>query len=189
MPPMLRRPLVLLLAITTAAILPAPAANAACIKRHEVAIAKGTSPSGWRWAVSGSIGPNGGGCRDWLFGMNFDLEGALSWGSSTGIPVGGDYGRHPAVDASDNLLSDGSDRVFSGFVGGEVTRVLVTLSNNKHLVIHPKLPPPKLRRGVTWLRNLRYFVRYYRPEGFVTGVASFDRSGLLVSRDKSFETF
>lgn len=188
MAPMLRRSLLLLLAVAAAAmVLAAPAG--ACIKRHEVPIAKGTSPTGWEWSVAGSIGPNGGGCRDWLFGMEFDLEGVGSWGSSTGIPVGGHHGQNAEVDANDNLLPDGSDRVFSGFVSGEVTKVLVTLSNNQHLVIHPKLPSAKLRREVVWLRNVRYFVRYYRPEGFVTEVASFDRAGLLVSRDKTFETF
>lgn len=185
---MLRRSLLLLLAVAMSAMVLAQAAEA-CIKRHEVPIAKGTSPSGYHWSLGGSIGPNGGACRDWLFGMNFNLEGALSWGSSTGIPVGGNYGRHPEVDASDNLLVDGSDRVFSGFVSGEVAKVLVTLSNNKHLVIHPQAPRPKLRRDVVWLRNVRYFVRYYRPEGFVTGVRTFSRSGQLLSRDKTFETF
>lgn len=185
---MLRRSLLLLLAVAaTAMVLAQPAG--ACIKRHEVPIADGTSPSGWGWSVSGSIGPNGGGCRDWLFGMEFELEGVGSWGSSTGIPVGGHHRRDPEVNGNDNLLPDGSDRVFSGFVGGEVTKVLVTLSNNKHLVIHPKLPPETLRRHVVWLRDVRYFVTYYRPEGFVTGVASFDRAGLLVWRDKNFETF
>jgi len=188
MAPMPRRSLLLLLAVAAVTMVLAQPAGA-CIKRHEVAIDKGASPTGWDWSVSGSIGPNGGGCRDWLFGMNFNLEGVASWGSGTGIPVGGSYGRHPEVEASDYLLRDGSDRAFIGFVGGEVTKVLVTLSNNKHLVIHPKLPRPKLRRHVTWLRDVRYFVRFYRPEGFVTGVASFDRAGLLVSRDKTFEGF
>jgi hypothetical protein len=188
MPPMLRRSLLLLLAVAAAAMVLAQPAGA-CIKRHEVPIAKGASPTDYHWSLRGSIGPNGGGCRDWLFGMNFNLEGVASWGSSTGIPPGGSYGRHPEVDASDYLLPDGSDRVFIGFVGGEVTKVLLTLSDNKHLVIHPKLPRAKLRSHVVWLRNVRYFVRYYRPEGFVTGVASFDRSGRLVSRDKTFEMF
>ena len=156
----------------------------------EVPIAKGTGPTGWDWSVAGSIGPNGGGCRDWLFGMNFNLEGAIGSGAGRlGSRLGSSTAAGPNVDASDNLLADGSDRVFSGTVGGEVTKVLVTLSNNEHLVIHPKLPREKLRRHVVWLRNVRYFVRYYRPEGFVTGVASFDRAGLLVSRDKTFETF
>lgn len=186
---MLRRSLLLLLALATTAMVFAQAAGAECVKRHQVRIATGASPSGWRWAVDGSIGSNGGGCRQWLFGMAFELEGALNWSSSTGIPVGGHRGRDPEVEASDSLLVDGSDRVFSGFTGGEVAKVLVTLSNNKHLVIHPKAPRRKLRRNVVWLRHVRYFVRYYRPEGFVTGVASFSRSGQLLYRDKTFEEF
>jgi hypothetical protein len=94
----------------------APAAGAHCVKRHQVPIAKGTSPTGWHWSVDGSIGNNGDHCRQWLFGMDFDLEGATSWGTSTGIPAGGRLGRRPDVSASDNLLLDGSDRVLSGMV-------------------------------------------------------------------------
>src|SRR5689334_18526666 len=98
---MIRRALPLLIAVAALLAL-APAAGAHCIKRHEVPIAKGTSPTGWHWSVDGSIGSNGGHCRDWLFGMDFNLEGALNWGSSTGIPVGGEYGQRPGVSGSDN---------------------------------------------------------------------------------------
>lgn len=165
-------------------------AGAACIKRHEVRIASGASPSGWNWTVDGTIGTNGrGNCREWLFGMRFDLEGATNWGWGTGIPAGGHLGRRFEISAHDNLLEDGSYRVFSGSVNGEVAKVLVTLSNNKHLVIRPKSPPEHLRRKVVWLRNVRYFVEYYRPKGFVTGVATFSASGQLLYRDKSFEGF
>ena len=185
MAPMFRRSL-LILAVTIGVLAVAPAADAHCIKRHSVLIAKGTSPSGWPWSVEGLIGDNGG-CRTWLFGMEFELTGALSWGSSTGIPVGGHLGRHNEASASDALLLDGSDRVFSGFVGGEVAKVVVTLSNNKHLAIRPKLPRRQLRDKVEWLRNVKYFVKYYPPEGFVTGVETFSRSGQLLSRDRTFE--
>jgi hypothetical protein len=138
--------------------------------------------------VKASIGNNGS-CREWLFGMDFDLEGVGYWGSSTGIPAGGHLGRGYQIDAADNLLEDGSDRVFSGIVNGEVAKVLVTLSNNKHLAIHPRSAPYSLRRRVIWLRNVRYFVDYYPPEGFVTGVATFNASGQLLYRDKTFEGF
>jgi hypothetical protein len=187
MPPMSRRAL-LLLVVATAGLVIAPAADAHCIKRHRVPIARGTSPSGWPWAVDGSIGNNGS-CREWLFGMDFELQGATNWGWSTGIPAGGHLGRHVEVDASDNLLLDGSDRVFSGTVDGEVAKVVVTLSNNKHLAFRPKAPRRQLREKVGWLRNVRYFVDYYPPEGFVTGVATFSRSGQLLYRDKNFEEF
>lgn len=183
---MVRRSLLLVL-VAAAVLVLAPAADAHCIKRHTVPIAKGTSPNGWRWAVDGSIGPNGGGCRDWLFGMDFDLEGSGSWGWSTGIPVGGHLGRRENVDANDGLVLDGSYRVFSGTVSGEVAKVVITLSNNKHLTIHPVAPRPQLRRDVVWLRDVKYFVDYYPPEGFVTGVATFSRSGQLLYREKDFE--
>jgi hypothetical protein len=164
----------------------APSAGAHCIKRHEVPIAKGTSPTGWHWSVDGSIGNNGS-CREWLFGMDFNLEGALGWGTSTGIPAGGELGRRPDVSGSDSLLLDGSDRVFSGMVEGEAVKLVATLSDNKRLVIRPKLPSAQLRRKVTWLRGIRYFVAYYRPEGFVTGVMTFNRAGTLLYRDRTFE--
>lgn len=165
----------------------APSAGAHCIKRHQVAIAKGTSPTGWNWSVDGSIGNNGRCGGDWLFGIDFNLEGAIGWGTSTGIPPGGELGRRPEVSASDNLLIDGSDRVFSGMVEGEAVKLVATLSNDKRLVIHPKLPSAKLRRNVGWLRGIRYFVSYYPPEGFVTAVRTFDRAGTLLYRDRTFE--
>jgi hypothetical protein len=184
---MARRALLLLIVAAAFAGL-VPVAGAHCIKRHQVRIADGTSPSGWPWSVTGSIGDNGNHCRDWLFGMDFELQGALSWGWSTGIPAGGHLSR-TEIDANDDLLVDGSDRVFSGTVDGEVAKVLLTLSNNKHISIRPRRPPLRLRRKVDWLRNVGYIVRYYPPEGFVTGVATFSRSGVLLYRDRSFEGY
>ena len=164
-------------------------AGAACIKRHRVRIATGTSPSGWTWTVEGTIGNNGGDCRDWLFGMDFDLEGVGDWGWGTGIPAGGHLGRGFDIESIDGLLEDGSYRVVAGTVDGEVAKILFTLSNNKRLVVHPVLPSERLRRKVVWLRNARYFVDYYLPEAFVTGVATFNASGVLLYRDKTFEGF
>lgn len=152
-------------------------------------IASGMSPSGWDWTVDGTIGNNGNNCREWLFGMDFGLEGATNWSWGTGIPAGGHLNRRFDIDASDNLLVDGSYRVFSGTVNGEVARIMLTLSDNRHLTVRPKSPPKRLRRKVAWLRNTRYFVEYYPPEGFVTGVATLSASGQLLYRDKSFDGF
>lgn len=185
---MRRRSIPVLFAVVALLIL-AATADAACIKRHQVRIASGTSPSGRNWTVDGTIGNNGGSCREWLFGMEFDLEGAVNWGWGTGIPAGGHLGRRFEIEATDDLLEDGSYRVFSGTVNGEVAKVLVTLSNNKHLAIRPRSPSESLRRKVVWLHNVRYFVAYYPPEGFATGVATFNASGQLLYRDKSFEGF
>ncbi|HET7445017.1 MAG TPA: hypothetical protein VFJ57_10200 [Solirubrobacterales bacterium] len=176
--------------IFTAALAFSSTAAAGCIKRHSVRIATGTSPNGWNWTVDGSIGNNGNNCREWLFGMDFEIEGGTNWGSSSGIPAGGHFGRgHNEPSAFDLLLEDGSYRTFAGFVNGEVAKVLVTLSNNTHLIIRPKSPPPRLVRKVVWLRNVRYFVDYYPPEGFATGIATFSAAGQLLYRDKSWEGF
>jgi hypothetical protein len=182
---MRRRSTLLLFAVVAAMLTGVSSAGAACIKRHEIRIASGTSPSGWNWTVDGMI-RKAGGCRLWLFGMGFDLEGATIWASGTIVPAGGHLDRRFDISSSDNLLEDGSYRVFSGFTNGEVAKILVTLSNNKRMMIRPKSPPEHLRRKVIWLHNVRYFVEYYRPEGFVTGVATFSASGQLLYRDKSF---
>jgi hypothetical protein len=176
----------LLLFAVTLLLLLAPAAGANCIKRHSVRIATGISPNGWGWTVDGSIGNNGNNCREWLFGMDFDLQGATHWGWATGIPASGHLSRRFEINASDDLLEDGTNRVFSGTVNGEVAKIVLILSNNMHLTIRPKSPPPQLRRKVVWLRNVRYFVEYYPPDGFVTGVTTFNASGQLLYRDKSF---
>lgn len=166
-----------------------PTASAKCIDWHRVWIASGSSPSGWKWTVEGTIGNNGDHCREWLFGMDFSLEGAVNWGWGTGIPAGGHLGRGFNIDSFDNLLEDGSDRVISGTVNGEVAKILFTLSNNKRLTVYPKAPSERLRKKIIWLRNVRYFVDYYPPEAFVTGVATFNSSGILLYRDKTYEGF
>jgi hypothetical protein len=185
----MRRTLTFFLFLLVSSLLLASAAGANCIKRHQVPIASGTSPTGFTWTVRASIGNNGNHCGEWLFGMDFHLEGATDWGSGTGIPAGGHLGRGYQINAFDTLLEDGSDRVFSGIVNGEAAKVLVTLSNNKHLTIRPRSAPEQLRRKLVWLRNVGYFVDYYPPEGFVTGVATFNASGQLLFLDKSFEGF
>jgi hypothetical protein len=167
----------------------APAAAANCIERHSVRIASGTSPSGLPWTVNGTIGNNGGDCEAWLLGMDFELTGTTSWGWSTGIPAGGNLHDGFEIDASDDLQEDGVTRIFSGSVSGEVAKVVATLSNNKHLSFRPRSPSSQLRRKVTWLRNVRYFVIYYPPKAFVTGVSTFSSSGQLLYRDRSFDGF
>lgn len=188
MRPMRRGPITVFFALLALLIF-ASTAGASCIKRHQVRIASGTSPSGWNWTVDGTIGNNGGNCRDWLFGMDFELEGVGNWGWGTGIPAGGHLDRHFDIESIDGLLEDGSYRVVAGTVNGEVAKILFTLSNNKRLTVRPLSPSESLRRKVVWLRNTRYFVDYYPPEAFVTGVATFSASGQLLYRDKSYEAF
>jgi hypothetical protein len=163
-----------------------PSAVASCIKRHSVPIASGPSPSGDPWTVEGTIGNNGS-CGEWLFGMEFDLPGAVHWGWGTGIPAAGHLNQDFTIDASDDLQEDGSWRVFSGTVAGDVAKLVAGLSDGKRLTIQPKSPPAQLRRHVAWLRNARYFVQYYLPEGFVTSVSLFSASGQLLYRTRGSE--
>jgi hypothetical protein len=165
-----------------------PTAAAGCIKRHSVPIASGSSPSAETWTVEGTIGNNGA-CREWFFGMEFNLPKAVSWGWGTGIPAGGHLSRDFNIDASDDLLEDGSYRVFSGSVAGDVAKLVATLSSGKRLVIRPKSVPAPLRRHVAWLRNVRYFVQYYLPTGFVSSVSLLSASGQLLYRTSGSDVF
>lgn len=163
-------------------------AGAACINRHRVSIATGQNPEGETWTVEGSIGNNGS-CREWLFGMEFSLPGAVNWGSSTGIPVGGHLSSSYTISASDDLQEDGAWRVFSGFVAGNVAKVTATLSNGKRLTFKPRSASEALRSKVVWLRNVRYFVQYYPPTGFVTSASLFSASGQLLYRTSGGQLF
>jgi hypothetical protein len=138
--------------------------------------------------VEGTIGNNGS-CREWLFGMEFTLPGAINWGWGTGIPAGGHLSNRFKIDASDDLQEDGAWRVLSGSVGGDVAKVTATLSNGKRLSFKPRSALASLRGEVVWLRNVRYFVEYYPPTGFVTSASLFSASGRLLYRASGEELF
>lgn len=165
-----------------------PTAGAACIARHRLPIASGQSPEGEKWTVEGTIGSNGS-CRQWLFGMDFRLPQTINWGWGTGIPAGGHLSNAFDIDASDDLQEDGAWRVLSGSVPGDVAKIMATLSNGKRLIFKPRSAPAPLRRKVTWLRNVRYFVQYYPPTGFVTSASLFSASGQLLYRTSGSQLF
>jgi len=182
MPPMRRGLTLALMGIALPCLFAAPA-NAQCIERHRVAIASGSSPDGEAWSVEGTI-DNNGDCREWLFGMEFNFATTFSWGWATGIPAGGHLSGKSWIESSDDLQRNGSYRVFRGSVGGQVARVVATLSNGKRIRAEPKAVPVRLRH-VVWLRNVRYFVQYYLPTGFVTSASLFSASGKLLHRVSS----
>lgn len=74
-------------------------------------------------------------------------------------------------------------------MGGDVAKVTATLSNGKRLSFKPRSVPASLRRKVVWLRNVRYFVQYYPPAGFVTSVSLLSASGQLLYRASGEELF
>lgn len=156
-----------------------PFAAERCIHRQEHSIAEGRSPNGKHWTVTASI-RNNGNCRTWLFSLDFRPSGTLRGSSRWGwrIPAGGHLSRVFMIKAQDE--SAGSDRVFYGAVGKRVKTIELTMSKGKRIVAHPKLPPMALRERFVWLRNVRYFLRYY-PAGEHVGVARlFDARGGLI---------
>lgn len=131
-----------------------------CMDRQQHLVAKGESPTGSPWTATASISNNGS-CNAWLVGMEFVPFGAPAgrWKGAWGIPAGSHLPDRFTIGALDE--GSGSERSFSGVAGARVRSIAVTTSTGEHFTIHPKLPPPKLRKRFVWLRNMRYFIRYY----------------------------
>lgn len=154
-------------------------ASGTCVKSQRQLIARGHSPAGAPWTVTGTI-RNTGGCKYWLFGMEFVPAGksAGSWRGAWAIPPRSRLSDRFTIGAWDEF--EESERAFSGVSGARIRTVVVTTSNGERLTIHPKLPPDRLRRRFVWLRNVRYFMRYY-PTGQHAKVARlFDSHGKLI---------
>lgn len=112
--------------------------------------------------------------------MNFTPSGtrAGSWSWGRWIENGGHLPDGFGIVGEDEISEVG--RVFSGFVGGRIRTVAVTLSNGKHLTIHPKLPRLRQRDRFVWLRGLRYFVRFYPVGGRAKVVKLLDANGKVL---------
>jgi hypothetical protein len=164
-----------------------------CAQRQ--AIAKGQSPGGIPWTLTGSIGRDGRTCKAWLLRIEFrpdrkpysvpwegelspsPMPGSFSWG--WGIPAGGHLANSFTINGRDEY--EGSERVFAGVAGARVKSIVLTMNNGQHMTIRPLLPAPELRRRFVWLRNLRYFVRYYPLESHVRLVTVRKDKGIVVS--------
>lgn len=148
----------------------------ACQKRQ--VIAKGKSSGGNHWTVTGWIRDNRGSCESWLFGLGFSpnrKRGSFSW--EWGIPAGGSLPDSFTISARDEY--EGSERVFAGAAGARVVSIVLTLDNGKQMKVSPLLPAPELRKRFVWLRNVRYFVRYYPLESHVRVVTVRDAKGII----------
>lgn len=164
---------------------------------HRQPIAHGDSPNGIPWTVAVSIRDNGHNCSDWLLGFEFrpdrkpyshrweaqvnkqiPMPGSFSWG--WGIPAGGHLPNDFTISAQDAY--EGSERVFAGAAGGGVESITLTMNSGRHVVIHPRLPSLVLRQRFVWLRNLRYFVSYYRLGSNVQEVTVRSARGVVTVR-------
>jgi hypothetical protein len=89
------------------------------------------------------------------------------------------------IDAQDEW--DGSARILGGMTGSEVARAVVVLKNGKRITIHPRRLSNRLRKRHTWLRAIRYFVRYYPPGSPAASIRLFSATHRLLYKGHFFE--
>jgi hypothetical protein len=82
-----------------------------------------------------------------------------SWKGFWEIPAGGHLPASATISARDETT--GEDRVVSGIVGWHVRTVVFSTRSGHLFVVHPKVPEGRLLKRFVWLRNLRYFLRFY----------------------------
>lgn len=147
-----------------------------CIEPVDQRVAEGISPSGSRWTYDGTIKTNGS-CERWLLGAEFAPFGPheQGWGGGIDIEARGSLSPDFALMAHD--LPGPSQRAISGITGSRMREVLVWLGNGEEIVIRPHLVPKALGQRFVWLRNLRYFVRFYPEGSHVTKVRVRDATG------------
>lgn len=153
------------------------------VKSQQRTIATGQNPGGRIWKVRAFIQ---GGCNP-LLGWEFLPSGVPrgSWIGKWAIPVGGHLSEAATIDARDEA-SD-SSRVFSGVVGGDVRVVSALTKSGKEIVIRPKLPRRDLRQNLVWLRQVRYFMRFYPVGDAISRVRLLDGKGNLKYSTRGFE--
>jgi hypothetical protein len=152
-----------------------------CVKPTRAAVGTGTVPGGARWSVRASIG-NEEQCHAWMLGIQFRPYGqdAGSWRGSWRVPVGGHLANGFTIDAFDEPFA--TKGVVSGVVGGHVTTILLVMTSGKRYAITPKLPSRSVRHKHRWLRQLRYFMFFYRPGQRVVGAKLLGPKGEVIFR-------
>jgi hypothetical protein len=157
--------------------------EAQCIKKRQVRFAAGRSPGGEPWHLDGSIGPNGG-CERWLLdvSLSFPLPGGRDggWEVGWGIPAGGRVPRYVTLSGQDQ--SAVGERVFGAIASAEARTILLHLSSGGKLVSSAKAVPKELREKYSWLRGLRYLVRFYPPGEHVVSVTVMDGHGKVIDK-------
>jgi hypothetical protein len=164
-------------------VLPAVAspATAECVKPVRLALSAGTGPSGAPWSVSASI-TNEERCHAWLLGVRFSPFGASpgTWGSAWRIPAGAQLPKKFTIASFDEQGTSGG--VFTGVTGGEVAAVEVTMSSGRRIEVRPRAATTALREKASWLRQMRYFMRFYPSGEHVVAVKLLGHRGELIYR-------
>jgi hypothetical protein len=167
---------------------PLQSASAAggCSFNNDTLVEKGTGPSGRPWTVRATVHENHG-CGSWLLGMEFRPIGS-SVGSSTWewqIPVKGHLSNNFTLAAQDEIAEGG--RAFYGTTSAAVTTVVIQMSKGTVIELHPKVPKRQLLDQYVWLRNLRYFMRFYPAGRHATRVTLYSADGKVIERLRGLE--
>jgi hypothetical protein len=141
--------------------------TAQCVKSKRLMLERGYNPAGERWKVAASIQANPG-CVTWLFKLEISPSGTRAgtwrWGQAIqpnrSLPAGF------TIAAGDEVARVG--RAFSGMTSGAAKCVVLHTVKGRTIVIHPKRPAIALRRRHEWLRNVKYFVRFYPQHDHVS---------------------
>lgn len=146
-----------------------------CPQPQKQLLASGRSPHGADWAVTAGVHITGD-CEDWLLSVGFNPTGSPpgSWSYGFGIPAGGHLPNSFTISARDEV--EDAERVVGGIVGSRVRSIEFVMSKGSRIVTHPRLPTQKQRRRFTWLRNMRYFLRFYPTGRRVKAVRLLDKS-------------
>lgn len=179
--PRIRGALALLLALVAGCAAASPSAakgQTGCIHHQEDQLASGPSTGTKPWTITAAI-HNNGSCDRWFFEVGVSPFGtrAGSWRSGWSIPAGGSLPGKFRIAAADEA-GDGRE-VFGGIVAARVSTIELTTSRGRHIEIHPKLPPKRLRH-LAWLSNVRYFLRYYPGHQYAKTASLLASDGHLI---------
>jgi len=166
-------------------------AKADCVKAQRLILERGHNRKGEHWKVAAGIRANTG-CATWLLSLEVSPSGtrAGTWRWGRAIQPHGTLPADFGIAAGDDVARVG--RAFSGMTSGRTRSVLLHTREGRTIVIHPKRPTVAMRRGHKWLRNVRYFVRFY-PQGEHVRVAEgYDAGGTrlfkVAGSEGSFES-
>lgn len=153
-----------------------------CPKKHRRVTVEQGEHGDYGWSIIAAI-KNGHDCAAWGLSVDFRPRDITpgSWEGFWEIPAGGHLPDSATISARDETT--GEERVVSGVVGWDVRTVLLTTKSGDRFVVHPKAPERRLLKRFIWLRNLRYFLRFY-PLGDPVKVAKLlDSQGRTIATD------